>query len=364
MLLRTELLVLLLAAGLSAGCSGLVAAEGAGSRAGPADAGRAPEDAGGALDAGQVDACSGCGVDAEPCDPGCADPSGWPTSAAGALSRSPYWNPASQVVHEGDYRTEMKGQLIEDLHIVGGSLFVAHDDVVVRNVRSDGATCEDAGNHPIRILSGAHGVVLDGVQVGATEPCWDTMCNRPIFPGSGIIAYKDSAYTVRGCATSQVGDGFKFLPGAGGSINAVIEDCFVEVAQGIWAVTSQGACQPDHVDGMQVQSSGPLSLTVRRTSLDALPYQRASRDAPLTQPSGGGGAAFMFNSSVAADLAFDTVRFHSGNVNLNFAGRAAALRMERSESSSRTAPFHGPSNLTIGSWVDNSLAAGGAWDAP
>lgn len=283
----------------------------------------------------------------------------WPTSAEEALSRSTFWDPDAQVAHQGTFTSTASGELIENLHIVDGELVIGHDDVVVRNVTVEGLDNEDGGNVPVTIIDAAQNVELEGILMGPPDHDWDDQCNMPMFPTSGFISNSDASWTMRACATRHVGDAIKAQAGTG-----AFEDCFLEIAMGIWAV---GSCENDHTDTVQI-SSGDPSLTFRRVWMDALRYVVDSPDGPITQPESPGGATTMQLGSETngAALVYDTVRLRSGNYSLRIFGVATLSIVNSVALDYVYEPLltGDQTDLTIVEWSGNTLGDGSSWDPP
>jgi len=290
----------------------------------------------------------------------CGDLESWPTTADEALYRSSYWDPDIQQVHNGDYVTSAAGEIVENLHIVDGMLIIEHDDVVARNITTEGRQQEDAGNHPIRINNGAQNVVIEGILMGPPGLAgWDNGCDMPMFPASGFMSGSEATWEMRACATRHVGDSVKANDGTG-----VFEDCFFEIAMGIWAVE---ACQPDHTDSVQL-SNGDANLTFRRIWMDALRYVVDGPDEiPVQADNAGGATGLQLGGNVSgAVLSYDKVRLFSGNYSLRIFG-GVTLSIVDSLALGYT---HGPlltgggTNLTIDQWSGNTLGDGSDWLAP
>lgn len=306
-------------------------------------------------------ACGACAGGMTCVSGACEAPTGYPMSAADALARSPYWNPATQVPMSGDVTTTQNGQIIANLYLANGEIIVRHDNVQIRNVTVEGDDCADTGNHPINIEAGAQNVVISGARLGSTEACWDAACGRPMFPSSGIVAQSNSSYSVQGCAVHLTGDAFKYLPAAG-LITATIEDCFTELGLGIWSV---GMCEADHTDSIQLQQDGPVDITVRRTAMSALPYERLSADAGLTRATTPGGATGLQASrNSTGSMTYEDVYLHSGNFILRFNLAPLSVRMVNVTAEGATSgTLQAPTNLTVVEWRGNTYN-GAPWLAP
>lgn len=291
----------------------------------------------------------------------CGEPgAGWPASAAEALERSCVWDPGLQVEHRGAFTSSAEGEIIEDLHIVDGGIFIEHDGVTVRNVTSEGAIDMQGGMPPVTLAEGTSDTELVGVLLGPPAPQWSAACGRPVMPFNGLHAERNASWRMEGAAIRLVPYAISIAEGG----EATVVDAFIEMGRAV-EPNDAGSCADSRSFGASI-SGDDASLAMRRTWVDAQPYSMLSADGPVEQVEVTLSDLSMTLRTFGLDVSIDfaEVGMHGGRLAIQLF-ESGTLSLVDSESNGTLFPFaiQLGEDVIVPQWESN-VRDGMPWDPP